>query len=85
MSSKHEQKPCPRCGASFECKVGNVVLCQCASVELSPEEQAWIQARYDDCLCAACMKALQQEHHAEMIGEWHRRWQASQKAHTPEA
>ena len=55
---KHEEKQCPRCGNSFECKVGNIGECQCAAVRLTLEEQAFIESRYQDCLCINCLKEL---------------------------
>ncbi|OJJ19914.1 hypothetical protein BKI52_15665 [marine bacterium AO1-C] len=57
---KHEDKHCPRCQTLFECKVGSINLCQCTTVTLTPEERAYIAKLYDDCLCANCMRALQQ-------------------------
>lgn len=77
MNPKHEPKACPRCGGGFECKVGNVLQCQCMAVPLDTEDRAYIQARYEDCLCAACMKALQRERHAEIWADLYRRWQSS--------
>jgi hypothetical protein len=55
---KHEQKNCPRCNGSFECKAGDIAHCQCTSVTLSLEERAFIEDRYTDCLCAGCLKDL---------------------------
>lgn len=55
---KHEEKQCPRCGNGFECKVGNISECQCAGVLLSIEERAFIETRYNDCLCISCLKEL---------------------------
>ncbi|MDH5360346.1 MAG: cysteine-rich CWC family protein [Gammaproteobacteria bacterium] len=57
---KHESKQCPRCQAEFECKVGNIQLCQCSGVTLSDDEMAYLQEQYDDCLCARCLRSLQQ-------------------------
>ena len=59
---KHEAKLCPRCGLEFECKVGNIHLCQCSEVSLVDDEMAYIQARYEDCLCADCMRLCQAEY-----------------------
>ncbi|WP_281756501.1 cysteine-rich CWC family protein [Neptunitalea chrysea] len=59
---KHEQKYCPNCQKEFECKVGSITLCQCATVTLNSEEMAYIRNRFDDCLCAACMEKLKQEY-----------------------
>lgn len=58
---KHEAKQCPRCQAEFECKVGNIHLCQCSGVSLSDNEMAQIQAKYDDCLCARCLSLMKQQ------------------------
>jgi len=54
--TKHETKYCLRCKASFECKVGDVVNCQCNTVVLSPETQLFLDGTNFDCLCAACLQ-----------------------------
>ena len=61
--TKHEMKNCPGCNAEFECKVGSILLCQCTTVRLEEEEREYINSRFDDCLCADCMKALKSEYH----------------------
>lgn len=58
----HEQKACPRCSRAFECKVGDIGHCQCSSMVLSMEEKAFIETRYNDCLCADCLKDLQNKY-----------------------
>lgn len=58
---EHEKKFCPRCEACFECKVGSILLCQCMSVKLTEAERNYLQEKYEDCLCASCMKELQTE------------------------
>ena len=60
---KHEEKHCPRCNTPFECKVGSIMLCQCAPIKLSQEERDYLQSQYDDCLCASCMQAMKREYH----------------------
>ncbi|MBT1695636.1 cysteine-rich CWC family protein [Fulvivirgaceae bacterium PWU4] len=60
---KHEEKFCPRCNASFECKVGSVGLCQCSAVKLSDAERSYTRERFSDCLCAECLKELKAELH----------------------
>lgn len=60
--NKHEEKNCPRCGGTFECKIGSILLCQCSTVALNEDERAYIQQKYDDCLCASCMKELKKEY-----------------------
>ncbi len=59
---KHEEKNCPRCNASFECKVGDVLNCQCNAVKLSDTERDFIAQRFTDCLCATCMLVLKNEY-----------------------
>lgn len=59
----HEEKYCPRCNAIFECKVGTIALCQCATVELNNKERNYIQQNYEDCLCASCMKEAKAEYY----------------------
>jgi hypothetical protein len=53
--NKHEQKYCPRCNQLFECKVGNITQCQCSTIQLTTEQLNYINTKYTDCLCAACM------------------------------
>lgn len=59
----HEKKICERCGTAFECRVGNIVSCQCYAVKLTEKESQYIAGRYTDCLCAGCMQQLKQEYH----------------------
>ncbi len=61
--ASHETKKCERCGTLFECKVGNILECQCYAVQLTAEEKAYIsEKRYSDCLCAACLNIVKQEY-----------------------
>jgi hypothetical protein len=62
MSRKHETKHCPRCNAEFECKSGSILLCQCQTIFLSPEQTEAIGEQYDDCLCVNCLQALRDEY-----------------------
>jgi Cysteine-rich CWC len=55
---QHEQKKCPRCNASFECKVGNITECQCYGVIFTMEERAFLESKYEDCLCRTCLLEL---------------------------
>lgn len=57
----HESKNCPRCKKAFECKPGNITQCQCHGIELTPALKAFIEQRYNDCLCRDCLQFLQQE------------------------
>ena len=60
--TSYETKVCPRCGKTFECKAGSVDTCGCSNVVLSVAETEYIKARYDDCLCVACLEDLKQEY-----------------------
>ena len=55
----HEQKSCPRCNRAFECKVGDITNCQCNGIHLSQSAMAFVETRYNDCLCAGCLTDLQ--------------------------
>ena len=57
---KHEQKSCPRCQQAFECKVGDVLNCQCYGINFTTEEKTHIEGRYNDCLCRNCLLELKQ-------------------------
>jgi cysteine-rich CWC protein len=54
----HEQKICLRCSNKFECKLGSITECQCYGISLTAEETAFIESRYDDCLCGNCLIEL---------------------------
>ena len=51
----HEEKYCPRCKALFECKVGNILQCQCYGISLNEDEKQLIASQYNDCLCRSCL------------------------------
>ena len=57
---KHEEKSCPRCQQTFECKVGDVHQCQCFGIDFNAEEKTFIEGRYNDCLCRNCLLELKQ-------------------------
>jgi hypothetical protein len=59
---QHETKKCPRCSKLFECKVGNIAACQCSKVLLTHQERVFIESKHLDCLCGACLQALQFEY-----------------------
>ena len=59
---KHEDKHCPRCNIVFECKAGSIMLCQCSTIQLSVEERAYVESKYEDCLCVNCLYTLQKEY-----------------------
>ena len=54
----HERKTCPSCTNVFESKAGDIAHCQCNCIELNIEERAFIEERYADCLCTACLLQL---------------------------
>jgi Cysteine-rich CWC len=58
---QHETKHCGRCQAPFECKVGNILECQCYGVALTDEQKVFIGENYSDCLCRACLEAIKLE------------------------
>ncbi|MCF6257572.1 MAG: cysteine-rich CWC family protein [Gammaproteobacteria bacterium] len=59
---KHETRHCPRCNTEFECKAGSILLCQCQTVYLSPEQTEYVSTQFDGCLCVTCLQALRSEY-----------------------
>ena len=58
--------PCPRCGRTFLCRGdGDIEHCQCAAVELSSEDRAYIVSRFEECLCVDCLRNLAAERRLE--------------------
>ncbi|MEI9956337.1 MAG: cysteine-rich CWC family protein [Ferruginibacter sp.] len=57
----HEDKYCPRCKQSFECKVGNITQCQCYGVQLTTEERTFVDKQFNDCLCRQCLLQLKND------------------------
>ena len=56
---KHEPMICPRCGAGFVCKAGNITECQCYGVQTTVEEDSYIASHYpNQCLCRQCLIEL---------------------------
>ena len=58
----HERKSCSRCRQLFECRVGDVNHCDCTTIKLTLEEQAFIECKYVDCLCLSCLKDLKNKY-----------------------
>ena len=58
---QHEKKHCPRCRAEFECNPGNIIHCQCYGFKLGDELKAYLEQKYDDCLCRNCLEYLSVE------------------------
>lgn len=67
QSSKHEIVRCERCNTAFECKANKFTQCQCSAVPLSINEVQYISELHDGCLCAACLRILQQEYADSML------------------
>jgi hypothetical protein len=55
---KHEQKICAVCGQTFECKVGDIVNCDCYNIQLTEEAQRYIANNYNDCICITCLTKI---------------------------
>jgi hypothetical protein len=49
---------CPRCRQPFRCGVGDTTPCACSALHLTDELRARLAARYDSCLCIACLVEL---------------------------
>lgn len=64
---QHETRNCPRCGSAFTCKPGNITQCQCFGMSFTAEEKAFIEERYNDCLCRSCL--LQLKNSVELFKE----------------
>jgi hypothetical protein len=58
---QHETRLCSRCQQPFECKVGNILECQCYGVSMSDEEKKFIADNYSDCLCHRCLEDIKTE------------------------
>ena len=51
-----KDKQCSKCGETFGC--GGLLGCWCSDVKLDPATLAKLKERYDNCLCAACLKSF---------------------------
>lgn len=54
------EKVCPRCGGSFICMNDSIMDCHCISVALDEAQRRFIAANYDDCLCNACLRIIEE-------------------------
>jgi len=54
---------CPRCERAFVCEAESAMQapCACFAVRLSDAARAGMRERYNRCLCAPCLKAIQAE------------------------
>ncbi len=66
---QHETKYCGRCQAPFECKVGNILECQCYGVALTEAEKTFVAGSYQDCLCRACLEAIKLDFRQQAVDE----------------
>jgi len=64
---RHESKKCPRCQLEFECKVGNILQCQCTAIQLTDAQIEYIGKLYSDCLCINCLRILCSEAPASRV------------------
>lgn len=58
---KHEDKYCPRCIRLFECKLGNILQCQCFGISFTDAEKELIGKCFSDCLCRDCLIELKNQ------------------------
>jgi hypothetical protein len=49
------QKTCEACGEHFEC---GQYGCWCCNLPVSEQQMDWIAARFQDCLCPACLNKV---------------------------
>ena len=49
---------CPRCARRFHCGIDDPQPCACTTLHLSTDTLAALRARYDGCLCLACLSEL---------------------------
>jgi len=48
-------KTCEHCRQTFEC---GGYQCWCGKVGITEQQMDWIAARFQDCLCPACLKLV---------------------------
>lgn len=59
MDPSAKQKTCQRCGAEFGCCVGG--KCWCGEEPYRLPMPKPVEAKYDDCLCRACLRDVAEE------------------------
>lgn len=59
--SRHEDKYCPRCNQVFECRLGNILTCQCFGISFTEEEKEYIGKQFNDCLCRNCLEEMKKQ------------------------
>jgi len=53
--SRREPSACESCGGEFVCGA-TLAGCWCSEIKLSEETRAELRARYQRCLCRACLE-----------------------------
>jgi hypothetical protein len=51
---------CEACGQSFACEIG-LKGCWCSQVKLSEQTRQTLKAKYQRCLCRACLETAENE------------------------
>ena len=54
---------CPRCGGGFHCGANDAAPCACTALKLDATALAKLRARYDGCLCLACLREIAASNH----------------------
>ena len=57
MQNKREIKVCESCGHEFGCGA-KLDGCWCTEITLDPSQADDIKAKFNDCLCPACLEKL---------------------------
>ena len=55
MQAKQKLTYCSHCGIQFECKVDDVLNCQCQSATISQQTRDFLSSTQHQCLCANCL------------------------------
>lgn len=58
---KHEKKYCRICDQVFICKIGDIINCQCNTIEISEATRIFLSQTYFDCLCKNCLQKINLE------------------------
>jgi hypothetical protein len=59
---KHETKTCPRCNGIFECRVNDIVNCQCQGIIIGGDVWEFISNLYSNCLCKNCLLEINKKY-----------------------
>jgi len=55
-------KICERCHQPFECKMENIMQCQCYGIVLTSQAKQLVSSTFNDCLCKNCLLVLNEEY-----------------------